>query len=73
MDPNEGSVNDAIVVHCDMEQRSTCVLPQPGMTQEYNWVGRQRGVTWLGETIQPDLEVIYSLSTDISFPNILVL
>lgn len=57
MDPNEGDTKDAIVVHCDMEKKATCVLPQPGMTQEFNWRGQTRGLTWLGDDIQPGFEV----------------
>ena len=57
VDPNEGDVKDAIVVHCDMEHKATCVLPQPTMTQEYNWVGRSAGMAWLGEDIKPGMEV----------------
>lgn len=72
MDPNEGSVNDAIVVHCDMEKKSTCVLPQPGMTQEYNWQGARRGVVWLGEDIHPDQEFTYKAdSNQMSFLQLL--
>jgi len=72
VDPNEGSVNDAIIVHCDMEQKATCVLPQPGMTQEYNWRGRARGVVWLGEEIHPDHEFQYKAdSNQMSFLQLL--
>lgn len=57
VDPNEGDIKDAIVVHCDMEHKATCVLPQPSMTEEFNWVGRSSGMVWLGEEIKPDFEV----------------
>merc|ERR1719431_380197 len=59
VDPNEGSINDAIVVQCDMDKKSTCVLPQPSMTQEYNWNRKSRGLAWLGEDIQPGFEFTY--------------
>lgn len=57
VDPNEGDIKDAIVVHCDMEHKATCVLPQPSMTDEFNWVGRSSGLVWLGEDIKPNFEV----------------
>lgn len=59
VDPNEGDVQDAIVVHCDMETKATCVLPQPGLTQEFTHSGRSQGVTWLGDDIQPGFEFTY--------------
>lgn len=59
IDPNEGDVKDAIVVHCDMEEKASCVLPKPGMTEEFNWRGRSRGLTWLGEEISPGFEFTY--------------
>lgn len=40
-----------------MEEKATCVLPKPGMTEEFNWRGRSRGLTWLGEEISPGFEV----------------
>lgn len=57
VDPNEGDVKDAIMVHCDMEHKATCVLPQPSMTDEFDWVGRATGMVWLGEDIKPGFEV----------------
>lgn len=45
------------MVHCDMEHKATCVLPQPSMTEEFNWVGRSSGLVWLGEDIKPNFEV----------------
>lgn len=57
VDPNEGDVKDAIVVHCDMENKATCVLPQPTITEEFNWVGRASNMVWLGEDIKPNSEV----------------
>lgn len=64
VDPNEGDIKDAIVVHCDMEHKATCVLPQPSMTQEFNWVGRGSGITWLGEDIKPGFEFTYKADTN---------
>lgn len=64
VDPNEGDVKDAIVVHCDMEQKATCVLAQPSMTQEYNWVGGSNGITWLGEDIVSGFEFTYKADSN---------
>lgn len=57
-------MKDAIVVHCDMEQKATCVLAQPSMTQEYNWVGRNNGITWLGEDIVSGFEFTYKADSN---------
>ena len=48
VDPNEGDTRDAILVHCDMEKRATCVLPRPERTQEIIFNTEQQEV-WLGE------------------------
>lgn len=59
VDPNEGDTKDAIVVYCDMERKATCVLPNPDMTEEFNWQGRSRGIIWLGDDIKPGFEFTY--------------
>lgn len=64
MDPNEGDVKDAIVVHCDMEKKATCILPQPDMTQEFTWRGQPRGIVWLGEDIKPGFEFTYKADSN---------
>lgn len=64
MDPNEGDVQDAIVVHCDMTTKATCVLPQPGLTQEFTYTGSGRGVVWLGDDIQPGFEFTYKADSN---------
>jgi len=59
VDPNEGDTNDAIVVHCNMETKATCVLPKPAMTQEFSWRGNVRGLAWLGDDIEEGYEFTY--------------
>ena len=57
MDPNEGDVKDAIVVHCDMESKATCVLAKPEMSKEFTYQRRARGIVWLGDETCPGYEV----------------
>lgn len=35
------------------------MLPKPDMTEEYNWIGKARGIVWLGDTINPGFEFTY--------------
>lgn len=42
-----------------MEEKATCVLPKPGMTDEFKWKGRSRGIVWLGDDISPGFEFTY--------------
>lgn len=48
VDPNEGDIRDAILVHCDLENRATCVLPQPKKSEPIIVIGHEQEV-WLGE------------------------
>ena len=57
MEPNEGDVKDAIVVHCDMETKATCVLAKPEMSQEFIYQCRTRCIVWLGDEIRRGYEV----------------
>ena len=50
-------MKDAIVVHCDMESKATCVLAKPEMSQEFTYQRRARGIVWLGDEICPGYEV----------------
>lgn len=54
-----------------MDKKATCVLPQPGMTQEYNWIGTAEGIVWLGDDIHPDHEA--SSSKNIMYFNIKII
>merc|ERR1711915_296969 len=64
IDPNEGDTKDAIVVYCDMEENATCVLPQPAMTEEFNYVTSDKGAKWLGEDISPGFEFTYKADSN---------
>lgn len=48
IDPNEGDTRDAILVHCDLKKRATCVTPQPKQSSEINYITDEEE-TWLGE------------------------
>lgn len=48
MDPNEADIKDAILVHCDMEKRATCVYPSPNKSSEITYIGDKPEV-WLGD------------------------
>lgn len=49
MDPNSGDIRDAILVHCDMETRSTCVLPAPAETPVLSHHRAEEDGLWLSE------------------------
>ena len=57
MDPYEGDVKHAIVVHCNMEIKATCVFAKPEMSQEFTYQRRARGIVWLGDETCPGYEV----------------
>lgn len=48
IDPNEGDIRDAILVHCDMEKRASCIMPSPMRSNEISFVGSEQEM-WLGE------------------------
>ena len=48
IDPNGGDMNDAILVHCDMETGSSCVYPKPMQSRDIVYKGKDREV-WLSE------------------------
>lgn len=48
MDPNEGDIRDAILVHCDMTTTATCIYPQPNRTPEITYVGEEQEI-WVTE------------------------
>ena len=50
-------MKDAIVVHCDMESKATCVLAKPEMSQEFTYQRCATGILWLGDEISPGYEV----------------
>lgn len=48
IDPNEGDKKDAILVHCDMPTKATCVRSQPQRSNNIEYVGEDREI-WLSE------------------------
>lgn len=48
IDPNEGDRKDAILVHCDMPKRATCVRSQPARSNNIEYVGDEKEI-WLSE------------------------
>lgn len=48
VDPNEGDIRDSILVHCDMENKATCIMPKPIKSPEIHYRGKDSEV-WLGE------------------------
>lgn len=48
VDPNAGDPNDAILVHCDMEKRATCIMPKPSMSEEVAFTTQER-MTWFSD------------------------
>lgn len=48
VDPNEGDIRDAVMVHCDMENKATCVLPSPAKSDEIKIVS-DKSEAWLGD------------------------
>lgn len=48
VDPNAGDIRDAILVRCEMETRSTCILPMPSQTNQISGNGNNDDI-WLSE------------------------
>lgn len=48
VDPNEGDIKDAVLVHCDMEKKATCILPSPSKSDEIKSYG-EKPENWLGD------------------------
>lgn len=48
IDPNEGDKKDAILVHCDMPKRATCVRSQPMRSNNIQYAGDEEEI-WLSE------------------------
>lgn len=51
-------------MHCDMEEKATCVLPRPAISEEYSYVGTGRGIKWLGDDINPGFEFTYKADSN---------
>jgi len=50
IDPNEGDVRDSILVYCDIDEKRTCIMPQPARTGELSPRTKESEV-WLGEMV----------------------
>lgn len=48
IDPNDGDKRDAILVHCDMLRKATCVKSQPNRSENIHYVGEEKEI-WLGD------------------------
>lgn len=48
IDPNEGDTRDAILVHCNKEKATTCIIPSPAKSSEISYEGTEQEA-WLGE------------------------
>lgn len=48
IDPNEGDIKDAILVHCDIQKRMTCIKPVPAKSEIINIISDEQEI-WLGE------------------------
>ncbi|KAG7253231.1 hypothetical protein CRUP_011028, partial [Coryphaenoides rupestris] len=49
VDPNQGSAEDAIKVHCNMETRETCITANPASIPRKSWWNSARNKpVWFG-------------------------
>lgn len=48
VDPNEGDIKDAVLVHCDMVNKATCIIPSPMKSDEIKTTS-ERSEVWLGD------------------------
>lgn len=48
VDPNAGDIRDAILVHCEMATRSTCIISMPTQTEELSYDGNENEA-WVSE------------------------
>lgn len=62
VDPNGGKPDDAIKVHCNIEQRSTCILPEKSKFREVNPQTTSTEI-WLGE-VDSDLKISYQADSN---------
>jgi collagen type II alpha len=51
IDPNGADPKDSILVHCDMDTKSTCVQSKPELSPEFSLASKEKEM-WLGE--KPD-------------------
>lgn len=48
VDPNEDDPIDAILVHCDMDTKATCIMPTPSKTKNISYKKKEQEV-WLSD------------------------
>lgn len=71
IDPNEGDVNDALLVHCDSVKRASCLYPSPMRTSEIKYVGPVDEQIWLGD-MKGGIQISYKAnSSQIGFMQLL--
>lgn len=63
IDPNGQDVNDAIMVHCNMDTGSTCVQPKPAMSQEIS-VSSSETEMWIGDMDTNAFDINYKADSN---------
>lgn len=63
IDPNGNDVNDAIMVHCDMQTGSTCVQPRPALSQEITITSTESDM-WVGEVPNNAFDINYKADSN---------
>lgn len=62
IDPNEGDKRDAILVHCDMAKKATCVRSQPNRSNNIKYVGEEREI-WLSD-VHDGMKIAYKAESN---------
>jgi len=71
IDPNGADPKDAILVHCDMKNKATCVQPKPAMSDVFNIISDEKEM-WLGEAPDTAFDINYKAdSNQMSFLQLL--
>ena len=71
VDPNGGSSQDAILVHCDMTKQATCVQPKPTLSAEMSFETTEREI-WFSDISEGGFQFTYKAdSNQISFLQLL--
>lgn len=64
MDPNQGSAEDAIKVHCNMDTGETCIAANPSSIPRKVWWSSSRNKpVWFGADINSGTHVSTSILT----------
>lgn len=62
IDPNDGDKRDAILVHCDMFKKATCVMPQPRRSANIHYAGEEKEV-WLAD-VRNGMKITYKTDSN---------